>query len=310
MGEVERRCGQLASAQWGIITRGQALDLGLSRNEIDRRVKTKSWSSVHRGVFRVLPSDDEWLSDVTAAVLATGGVASGPCAAAIWKLDGFDRPQPIEVVTRFDRRLLASTSARVHRVDWLTDAMCTKRERVPVLNPVHMLLHLGDSASRDDVEVALDCCLRRNLVHFTGLDELCRSFGSQGHRGVARLRELLALRMPLKRHTDSILETRLLQRLREFGFPAPVLQYAVRQGRFVIAHSDLAFPKQRLLIEAVGKNAHASELRQLTRDCRRANALALLRQYTVLSFTWYQVHHAPEEIRAAVARALATSSPR
>lgn len=303
MGEAERRCGAKAAAQWGLVTREQALAAGLSRNAIDSRVKSGSWSAVHRGVFQLLPPEDEWLAQVMAATLAVDGAACGACAAALWRMDAFDRPRPIQVVTSLDRRNLAG-SVQVRRVNWLTPRLLTVRERVRVLNPVHTLLHLGDFAPRDEVEAALDFCLRRNVVTLSGLTDLCEEVPPRGSTGPSVLRELLALRLPLRTHTDSLLETRLLQRLRDFGFPSPALQYPIRDGRHIAARADLAFPKHRVLIEAVGKHAHASELRQLTRDCRRANAIALLRRWTVLSFTWEQVMFRPEEVRSAVARAL------
>ena len=89
--------------QHGIITRKQAKDLGLTDRQIDRRIANGSWIPVHRGVYRLAAVPATWESRLLAAVLATGGIASHRCAAALWRLDPFVAPR-IEVVLPHGRR--------------------------------------------------------------------------------------------------------------------------------------------------------------------------------------------------------------
>ena len=89
---------KLAERQHSLIGREQALAYGMTRGQIDARLRSGKWEAAARGVYRVAGSVPTWEQKVMAAVLATGGdaAASRRSAAALWKLPGF-RPGPVEV---------------------------------------------------------------------------------------------------------------------------------------------------------------------------------------------------------------------
>ncbi|OLT15118.1 hypothetical protein BJF78_16670 [Pseudonocardia sp. CNS-139] len=74
----------LLAGQAGVITRGQALGAGLTRDAVDRRVRTRRWRPVHPGVYLAAGHDFGDEARIRAAVLwaGPGAVLSG--AAAAW----------------------------------------------------------------------------------------------------------------------------------------------------------------------------------------------------------------------------------
>src|SRR5690606_10107507 len=83
-----------------------------------------------------------------------------------------------------------------------------------------------------------------------------------------------------------------------------VQQYPIAIGGGVWLHADFGFPQQRVLVETVGVKGHRSELWQYTHDCRRNNAVSLLRNFVVLHYTWRQIVEQPDAVVAELRAAL------
>lgn len=306
MGEAEERCESFAREQHGVITRVQALACGLSRAGIDRKAASGAWCVAHPGVYVVARMRVGWLTDASVAVHRVAGAAAGPTGAAAWELDGFDEYRgPLQVITARDRRS-EEDGLKVLRSSWLENArqLTTRRNNLRVLQPGPLLVTLGEFATIDEVEGAMDHVLRRKWATWEELERLAREARYTFKRGAATLAEAVARRSPQRQHTDSLLETKGLQTLRNHGLPTPVLQHPVYDGSDRVATADLAYPERQLLIETVGVKAHRSEVDQYTRDCRRLNRVNVLRHYTVLHYTWEQVTKAPEDLVNDVKRAL------
>ncbi|WP_307873777.1 MULTISPECIES: DUF559 domain-containing protein [unclassified Frankia] len=106
---------------------------------------------------------------------------------------------------------------------------------------------------------------------------------------------------------ESPLESRLRLALADRGLRPAEVQFAVvdEVGR-PVARADLAYPEQRLLVEADGAvfhRDHAGDPQPLYRDRERQNALARL-GWTVLRFTWSDVLTRPDDVADVVCRAL------
>ena len=88
----------IAVAQHGVFSRSQALSSGISRHQIDRRVKSGAWRVVHPGVYAMPGVPLNWKSFLVAACLygGEGSAASHRSAAALWSLRGF-RPEVVEI---------------------------------------------------------------------------------------------------------------------------------------------------------------------------------------------------------------------
>jgi very-short-patch-repair endonuclease len=98
----------------------------------------------------------------------------------------------------------------------------------------------------------------------------------------------------------------LLRLLKRHGLPPPVAQYEVKEGEALVARLDFAYPSLRLGIEADGYRWHSGAERW-RRDLRRENRLKLL-GWTLLRFSWEDVHRRPELVASQIRAALAVST--
>lgn len=295
---------RLVKRQHGVLTRAQARDLGLSTDQIDRRVDAGRWVPLMPEVYRV-GADEGYLTLVAATVLWSGGVASHGCAAAIWGMDGFEQLRIFEVTTAHDRRHEGVT---VHRAD-LEQRFVRVRHGIGLTSPARTLMDLGLWAHQDDVEGAMDFCLRKGWTTWDELTALVDVYAGRRHRGPAVLRGILKIRGEQRVHTESLLETRFLQLTRYARLPTPQLQLQLLDEERHVARVDFAWPDSDLLVETIGWRDHGSEPWQFDRDARRENRVTRLRKYATLKFTWSDVHQQSEQVCSTVAEALRLKWP-
>jgi predicted transcriptional regulator of viral defense system len=91
--DADRAIAQLAESQHGLITRQQALGLGLSSRALQGRLNGGRWERVLRGVFRIAGSENAYEQRIMAATLAggPGAIASHRSAAALYGTPGVPR---------------------------------------------------------------------------------------------------------------------------------------------------------------------------------------------------------------------------
>ncbi len=101
----------IAARQHGVVSRGQAIEAGMTRHTVAARVRSGVWKRLHPGVFAVVGSPTTWHQKVMGAVLAAGpgAVASHLTAAAVHGMDGVERGR-IEVT------IPRATRLQLHRV--------------------------------------------------------------------------------------------------------------------------------------------------------------------------------------------------
>jgi hypothetical protein len=85
---AEEKISRIASAQHGNVTRVQLISAGISRREIERRLKKGALIREYRGVYRVGHRAPSVEARYMAAVLACGegALLSGFAAAHLWGL--------------------------------------------------------------------------------------------------------------------------------------------------------------------------------------------------------------------------------
>jgi len=150
----------------------------------------------------------------------------------------------------------------------------------------------------DVVELALEAALRAGLVQLDDVERLLIQAG-RSRRGRRVVAEVLGRRPPGAPPTESYLETRGIQVLRDaglVGFERQVWVHLGRAGRRV--RVDL-FCDGRV-IEFDGRDPHAEHH---TRDRRRWNALAD-ENVPLRIFTWDDVEHNPLGLVTSVRRLL------
>jgi hypothetical protein len=267
------RLAEFASAQHGAFDRSQALELGLSENQVDYRVRTGAWLVIDHGVYKMAGTPETWHQRVMAACLAGPAVASHRSAAALWKM--LDMETDLVEVTALRHRRRHASAVVWHESYHLSEREVTERDGIAVTKPVRTILDLGVVLDPDVLEEVVDDALRRGLVSVPGIWRRWEQLGPirPGARTVA---EVLRRKVPGEKPPDSKLETRFRQVLRVLGIADLVIpQYEVRtaSGRR-IGFADYAIPERKIAIELDGKERHSSRQAQLHDRLREADARA------------------------------------
>src|SRR5215208_5291694 len=117
-GSAEHDVARIAGRQQGVITHGQLLEAGLSRDGVKRRVSKGLLHREYLGVYRVghrAPSvEARYMAEVLAC--GPGAVLGGRAAAFLYGLMKGRPPAP-EVTTAKNRRARGVVTHRVRRLD-------------------------------------------------------------------------------------------------------------------------------------------------------------------------------------------------
>ncbi|MGI8521369.1 MAG: type IV toxin-antitoxin system AbiEi family antitoxin domain-containing protein [Actinomycetota bacterium] len=278
MGKGTRdRCAKIMRRQHGVITREQALSAGLSRRQIDLRLRSGVWQRLLPTVYRPAELPATWHQRVMAACLwaGAGAAASHRTATALLRLPGFGRGS-IEITTS---RRLERSGLVVHRRT-LRPNDVIRVDGINVTCVPMTLVDLGSIESLDRLETAVDDILVRGLVTTDRL-QAAMDGNLKGTPGATAMRRVLEAytHAPL----ESPLERRFLRLLRSAGLPEPEIQYPIRDGARLLARVDFAYPELRLAIEVDGYSWHGGRKGWAHDVCRR-NELSN-RRWSILHIT-------------------------
>jgi very-short-patch-repair endonuclease len=266
----------------------------------DRQLQHPGIQRLSRDTYlpRVVAGD---LRQRLAAVLLTapaGAVLSHATAAALWGIQIPLQPagdRRVDLIVPKVSRAESRSDRRVHRVPVADDEVTrrgafvltvmerTWRDLAAVLQPPALL-------SVTDQLIARGCSITDLQAQLTR-----RPSG----RGAARARAVLPVADP---RAESPMESVLRWVLHVAGVPAPELQFVVRSttGEF-LGRADLAWPDRKVLVEFDGDVHRERDV--FVNDVRRQNALVAA-GWTVLRFTSADVLGRPDEVVAAILRAL------
>lgn len=252
---MESLIGEIASGQHGVVTRAQALAVGVSDDQLRHRLRTGALLKVHPGVYRVGHRAPSLEARYMAAVKACGrdAVLSGLSAAHLLGLT--DRaPATIEVTAPTERRVAGIRVRRARR-----GALETTIVRgIPVTTAPRTLVDIAASLDSHDLARAChEASVRYRCTPDRVEAVLARRPTSPGAEGLRRVL-----------HGDvevslSKLERRFIALLREEGLKLPETNVPA-SGRRV----DCRWPEQRLTVELDGYRYHRSRY-AWERDRRR-----------------------------------------
>ncbi len=306
----------LAARQYGLITLEQALVVGWTRAEIDRRLEERSWVAVRRGVFRSAASPVTWRQRALAACIDPGGALAVSHASAAY-LHGLltGRPFVIDVLIPYGSSPhgLAKT-VRTHRTrstpNWReivtiegVRTTCLARTLVDIAQtggsvahavPIAELLDRAMVAGRSDrarallaAQVAQRCCQGRRGT--TALRTALEPWSSDASNGA---------------RPQSVLEAQVLRAITRGRLPPPQLQYRLDLPTGAV-FLDFAWPDRRVALEVDGYRFHSGKA-TFDRDRVRGNAL-LLAGWNVLHTTSAQLDEDAGTLLAMLRSALGNS---
>jgi Transcriptional regulator, AbiEi antitoxin len=265
----------LAQRQQGLVSRPQALELGLKPSQVRWLLERGTWEVALPGVYRVVGTPIDWMHSLVAASLWAGPKAaiSHEAAARLWGFDAFVASESIDLTSR---QVLAPPAAiTFHRTRKLLRGEVTEHHQtgLTVTTVARTIFDLGHLPAGKH-ERMLHEALRRNLVRINELEYVLGRNGTRGHEGARDLADWVA-ECKAQGPTDSDLETDALRTLREARLPTPLRQFRVTRGDSWVAQVDLAWPERRVAAQVhsttIHRQAHTWE-----KDQRVENTLAAI----------------------------------
>ncbi|MGH2806045.1 MAG: type IV toxin-antitoxin system AbiEi family antitoxin domain-containing protein [Actinomycetota bacterium] len=244
----------LAEGRYGVFSRREAIERGMSPRAIDRRLASGQLRAIYAGVYMFKGAPQTWESRLMAAELSFDGAAivSHRSAGAIYQLDGVPtgvieltiptgRPSPQGVV--------------LHRIR----GECPGKRQVrgfTVTGIERTLLDLCSVLPPKACGRAMDDALRRRLTTLDRLHKLCES--SKGRGGCRLFRQLISLRDHRDEQVASRLETKLLRILKwiEGQKFVPQCKVVVDRRTYYI---DFGYPREMVGIEAHSVDWHLGD---------------------------------------------------
>jgi very-short-patch-repair endonuclease len=297
-GSVDQACLELAAAQHWLITRDQALRLGLSRHALDRRRRSGLLVPMFAGIYRVGAAPESWLQHLLAACLWVPGVASHRSALRLLGIEGYSG-EILEVMTTAHR--VSNERVRIHHVPSMPVGDVIRVGPIPTTNPTRTLLDVGSALAQKNLEEALDSALRQRLTSVDRLRAGVDRLGGRGSRGPGALGKLLDARGDVV-PTDSALETRLSRLLRRHHLPQPQRQVEVRDALRFIGRVDFAYPELKIAIEVQSHRWH-SDWPARCSDMARLNRLQTL-GWIIIQITYEDLKGHPAAVAGRIREAL------
>jgi hypothetical protein len=265
--DIPPRLAAIARNQAGVVSRGQALDAGLTRGMVDAKVKSGWWEQVHEGIYKTFTGGLTKDGLLWAAVLYAGRDAylSHATAAALNGLTA-DGSAVIDVTIPASRSVRPLKGIVIHRSRH--KPMTWRPPGIPAYSIAEQtvidLVQAG--AGKDDIVALVTAGFNRKLL-------------TENHlRAVAQTRKKLRRRHELDKiislaagGTHSPLEYRHDTDVqRAHGLPEPVKQAKFVKPDGTSGYRDRYYPQYgRLVIELDGKRFHPDE--QRGRDQERDN---------------------------------------
>lgn len=303
---MEELLAELASRQYGLFSRAQAVALGVSSKVIEARLRSARWERVAPGVYAFAGGTPSWRRDLMAACLQAGpsGVVSHESAAALHGLATFAPGPVVVMLTHGDHQHLRR--GRVRQSTDLAPHHCSVVDGIPVTTPARTLVDLAGAVRPGRLRIGVEDALAARKCTLEELSRCHEELRRPGKRGMVAVSLVLRSLGPGPVRSATFLERLLRKVLVDAGLPEPVREYDAPWARDTPGRVDLAYPFARIIIEADSRRWHTRE-RDFEADRRRDRG-AQLAGWAVYRFTWRDLTDDPDDAVDTIRRALALSS--
>jgi Transcriptional regulator, AbiEi antitoxin len=290
---LDRAVFELARRQHGVFGRGQLVELGLSAEAIDHRVRSGRLQLVHRGVYALGPVQSK-LAHWMAAALAggSGAVLSHRSAAELWELtSGFSGPIHLTVSSKRRR-----PGILLHRSS-VPDDERTEVEGIPVTTVPRTILDCAPAMTERRLERLINEADVLRLYDRLSLPTLLHRYPRRpGSRALWRG---LSKRNGGSTYTRSDLEELLIELADEIGLRRPETNVVLEIDGETF-EIDALWRAERVAVELDSREFHLTPL-AFERDRQRDRKLSVA-GWRPVRITWWQITRE----RAAVGRDLIT----
>ncbi len=256
----------------GLLTTDRARQM-LSARQVSKRKAAGIWRPVRRGVVAINGSPRTWRQAVRAVLLAC---AISAVASHITALELLGGEVPRRVLVAIHVTVPPGHAVRIdgvvfHRSALLDDDDVRHRDGIPCTSPAATVIDLSGMLTERELGLVVDDFLRRRLLRLEDLRARVNVLHPAPGRRPARLRAVLAARIPGYDPGESALEARLALLIDAHRIPRPAQQHRVSMGRDRY-RLDFAWPEQRIFLEGNGFGAHHLAT-DLDHGARRQNRL-------------------------------------
>jgi hypothetical protein len=299
--ELDATIQRVAARRSGVLTRPELESLGLSTDQIKRRLRGGLLLRLQPGVYAVPASPSSFDQRVVGAWLAAGvgAAVSHRSAARRWGLRGAVSGR-VEITVPNPRRPQL-VGAAVHRSHFLGVVDVAVHEGITLTRPERTLIDMAGVVPPEVAVGMVESAIHLGLTTPAHIWRYLSRYGGKGHRGSGRIRSILEARGPVARPTESGLEDLALRTLYKAGAPPPVRQHVIRVPGRPTVRIDLAYPSARLAIEVDSACWH-SDSESYRRDRTKWNLLSAL-GWTLFVLTDFDLHERPDVVAADIVAA-------
>ncbi len=303
MAQGEARLLEFLANNNGVISRSDALALGMKPATLMRRVQTGHLIPVAKGLYVQPGVMEAERTTLLAATHALDAVASHHSAARLHDLEALrSEIVSVTVPTRKSNRF---GPVVVHQVTDLspTDVMVIKG--IPTTNATRTIVDLAAVIGKRRLAFVLDEAKRRGITSYEDVSWRLESLARRGKPGVTRLRSVLRPRLGGFVVSESTLETRLHYLIFTSALPVPTSQYRPPWLKSTNGRVDIAYVDQKLIVEGDSQRWHGTP--EFFQADRHRDNLAQLAGWRILRFTWEDITLRPSYVVESIRKALSVS---
>lgn len=293
----DRLATEVAARQGGAIRRDQIREIGLSKGQIDSRVRSGRWTPIGHFGYRIIDMPEA--SDRVRAAIATlpGAVVSHDSAAEIHGMSRLRRGEATVLV--HSRTTHDFPGVTVHRCHDLLDEHIVEIDGLPVTTVPRTIVDLSRFLTARHLTAVIASAITDQQTSMEAVHTVVNEVARRGKPGIRKLRWILDERAVGPRNGTE-LERIGAEVLRNGGLPEPRFEYPIPWSpdrRF-----DAAYPKSHLAIEWDSRRWH--ELIEAFARDRERDRQALLHGWRLVRFTWIDVTRTPDEVVSTIKQLL------
>ena len=195
MNEAEQGLLEFAARQYGVFSRRQAGDHGMSKAQLEGRIRQSRIEIMLPGVYSVVGAPRTGRQRATAACLWLGedALVSHVTAATLLHLDGC-RTIDLHVSVPWEvRRRLSDPPFEIHRVRTLLLQDRATVDQVPCTSATRTLIDCAAVVDDEALEVAFESARRMGLTSPRAFAQRAEALCGRGRPGSTAVRKLLAV---------------------------------------------------------------------------------------------------------------------